>query len=129
MAKRLLIIDDSPDIVALLKVALMAAGYQVHGVMDGMYGMKEALAFSPDLIILDICFPAGGGLPLLERLKSNLRTKTIPVLIITALQDEGVEKQAFEWGAAGYLLKPIERQEVVQEVNRLLVSPRLGVKS
>ena len=129
MAKRLLIIDDSPDIVALLKVALMAAGYQVHGVMDGMYGMKEALAFSPDLIILDICFPAGGGLPLLERLKSNLRTKTIPVLIITALQDEGVEKQAFECGAAGYLLKPIERQEVVQEVNRLLVSPRLGVKS
>ena len=94
-----------------------------------MYGMKEALAFSPDLIILDICFPAGGGLPLLERLKSNLRTKTIPVLIITALQDEGVEKQAFECGAAGYLLKPIERQEVVQEVNRLLVSPRLGVKS
>ena len=71
MAKRLLIIDDSPDIVALLKVTLMAAGYQVHGVMDGMYGMKEALAFSPDLIILDICFPAGGGLPLLERFKER----------------------------------------------------------
>lgn len=122
MAKRLLIIDDSPDIVALLKVTLTAAGYQVHGVMDGMYGMKEALAFSPDLIILDVCFPAGGGLPLLERFKSNLRTKTIPVLIITSLQDEEVEKQAFERGAAGYLLKPLERQEVVQEVNRLLAS-------
>lgn len=122
MAKRLLIIDDSPDIVALLKVTLTAAGYQVHGVMDGMYGMKEALAFSPDLIILDVCFPAGGGLPLLERFKSNLRTKTIPVLIITSLQDEEVEKQAFEGGAAGYLLKPLERQEVVQEVNRLLAS-------
>ena len=129
MAKRLLIIDDSPDIVALLKVTLMAAGYQVRGVMDGMYGMKEALAFSPDLIILDICFPAGGGLPLLERFKSNLRTKTIPVLIITALQDEEVEKQAFECGAAGYLLKPIERHEVVQEVNRLLALPPPRVKS
>ena len=122
MGKRLLIIDDSPDIVALLKVTLTAAGYQVHGVMDGLYGMKEALAFSPDLIILDICFPAGGGLPLLERFKSNLRTKAIPILIITSLQDEDVEKQAFECGAAGYLLKPFERQEVVEEVNRLLAS-------
>lgn len=122
MGKRLLIIDDSSDIVALLKVTLTAAGYQVHGVMDGLYGMKEALAFSPDLIILDICFPAGGGLPLLERFKSNLRTKAIPILIITSLQDEDVEKQAFECGAAGYLLKPFERQEVVEEVNRLLAS-------
>lgn len=107
----------------------MTAGYQAHGVMDGIYGMKEALAFSPDLIILDICFPAGGGLPLLERFKNNLRTKTIPVLIITALQDEEVEKQAFECGAAGYLLKPIDRKEVVQEVNRLLASPPARVKS
>lgn len=129
MAKRLLIIDDSPDIVALLKVTLMAAGYQVHGVMDGMYGMKEALAFSPDLIILDICFPAGGGLPLLERFKNNLRTKSIPVLIITALQDEAVEKQAFACGAAGYLLKPVERHEVVQEVNRLLALSPPHMKS
>jgi DNA-binding response OmpR family regulator len=123
MAKRLLIIDDSPDIVALLNVTLTGAGYQVRGAMDGMYGMKEALAFSPDLIILDICFPAGGGLPLLERLKNNLRTKSIPVLIITALQDEEVEKQAFECGAAGYLLKPL------QEVNRLLSPPPPRVKS
>lgn len=96
--------------------------------MDGLYGMKEALAFSPDLIILDICFPAGGGLPLLERFKNNLRTKAIPVLIITALQDEEVEKQAFECGVASYLLKPIERQEVVQEVNRLLGSPAPPLK-
>jgi DNA-binding response OmpR family regulator len=123
MAKRLLIIDDSPDTIALLKVTLTAAGYQVHGVMDGMYGIKEALACSPDLIILDICFPAGGGIPLLQRFKNNLRTKTIPVLIITSLEDEEVEKQAFQCGAAGYLLKPIELEEMVQEVNRLLALP------
>lgn len=122
MAKRLLIIDDSPDIVALLKATLMAAGYEVRGVMDGLYGMKEALSFAPNLIILDISFPAGGGLPLLERLKTNLRTKDIPVLILTALEDEDVEAQAFAGGAAGYLLKPIQRSEVVQEVNRLLAS-------
>ncbi|MDQ6733933.1 MAG: response regulator [Nitrospirota bacterium] len=122
MAKRLLIIDDSPDIVALLKVILMAAGYEVRGVMDGLYGMKEALAFAPHLIILDISFPAGGGLPLLERLKTNLRTKDIPVLILTALEDEDIEAQAFAGGAGGYLLKPVQRQEVVQEVNKLLVS-------
>ncbi len=73
MAKRLLIIDDSPDIVALLKVTLMAAGYQVHGVMDGVYGMKEALAFSPDLIILDICFPQEGD----SRSWNGLRTTSV----------------------------------------------------
>jgi len=122
MAKRLLIIDDSPDIVALLKATLIAAEYEVRGVMDGLYGMKEALAFAPHLIILDISFPAGGGLPLLERLKTNLRTKDIPVLVLTALEDEDVESQAFAVGATSYLLKPIQRQEVVQEVNRLLAS-------
>lgn len=122
MAKRLLIIDDSPDIVSLLKVTLMAAGYEVRGVMDGLYGMKEALAFAPHLIILDISFPAGGGLPLLERLKTNLRTKDIPVLILTALEDEDVEVHALAEGAASYLLKPIQCQEIVQEVNRLLAS-------
>jgi two-component system, sensor histidine kinase and response regulator len=122
MAKRLLIIDDSPDIVALLKVILIAAGYEVRGVMDGLYGMREALAFAPHLIILDISFPAGGGLPLLERLKTNLRTKDIPVLILTGLEDENIEEQAFACGAGSYLLKPIQRQEVVREVTRLLAS-------
>jgi two-component system sensor histidine kinase/response regulator len=122
MAKRLLIIDDSPDIVALLKVILIAAGYEVRGVMDGLYGMREALAFAPHLIILDISFPAGGGLPLLERLKTNLRTKDIPILILTGLEDEDIEAQAFAGGAVSYLLKPIQRQEVVQEVTRLLAS-------
>jgi two-component system, sensor histidine kinase and response regulator len=125
MAKRLLIIDDSPDIVALLKVILIAAGYEVRGVMDGLYGMKEALAFAPHLIILDISFPAGGGLPLLERLKTNLRTKDIPILILTGLEDEDIEAQAFAGGAVSYLLKPIQRQEVVQEVTRLLASHSL----
>jgi two-component system, sensor histidine kinase and response regulator len=125
MAKRLLIIDDSPDIVALLKAILIAAGYEVRGVMDGLYGMREALAFAPHLIILDISFPAGGGLPLLERLKTNLRTKDIPVLILTGLEDEDIEAQAFAGGADSYLLKPIQRQEVVQEVTRLLASHSL----
>jgi two-component system, sensor histidine kinase and response regulator len=125
MAKRLLIIDDSLDIVALLKVILIAAGYEVRGVMDGLYGMKEALAFAPHLIILDISFPAGGGLPLLERLKTNLRTKDIPILILTGLEDEDIEAQAFAGGAVSYLLKPIQRQEVVQEVTRLLASHSL----
>jgi two-component system, sensor histidine kinase and response regulator len=125
MAKRLLIIDDSPDIVALLKVILIAAGYEVRGVMDGLYGMKEALAFAPHLIILDISFPAGGGLPLLERLKTNLRTKDIPILILTGLEDEDIEAQAFAGGAVSYLLKPIQRQELVQEVTRLLASHSL----
>jgi DNA-binding response OmpR family regulator len=125
MAKRLLIIDDSPDIVALLKVILIAAGYEVRGVMDGLYGMKEALAFAPHLIILDISFPAGGGLPLLERLKTNLRTKDIPILILTGLEDEDIEAQAFAGGAVSYLLKPIQRQEVLQEVTRLLASHSL----
>jgi two-component system, sensor histidine kinase and response regulator len=125
MAKRLLIIDDSPDIVALLKVILIAVGYEVRGVMDGLYGMKEALAFAPHLIILDISFPAGGGLPLLERLKTNLRTKDIPILILTGLEDEDIEAQAFAGGAVSYLLKPIQRQEVVQEVTRLLASHSL----
>ena len=123
MGKRLLIIDDSVELVALLKAKLTAAGFEVRSALDGMYGIREALNFSPDLIVLDICFPAGGGLPVLERLKTNLRTKSIPILILTGLEDEEVERQAFELGAAGYALKPIKPEEVLQEVNRLL-SPK-----
>ena len=122
MGKRVLIIDDSTELVALLTAKLTKAGFAVRAALDGMYGMREALSFVPDVIVLDLTFPGGGGLPILERLKTNLRTKLIPVLVLTAVEDEDVEMQAFKLGAAAYALKPIKPDDLVKEVNRLLSS-------
>jgi two-component system chemotaxis response regulator CheY len=120
--KRVLIIDDSTDLVALLKLKLAPAGFDVRGAFDGMYGMTEALRFTPDLIILDLNFPAGGGISVLARLKANLLTKSIPVLILTDVEDEDIEKEAFHLGAGGYLLKPAKPEEVIDAVQKLVTA-------
>ena len=120
--KRVLIIDDSTDLVALLKLKLARAGFEARGAFDGMYGMTEALRFTPDLIILDLNFPAGGGISVLARLKTNLLTKTIPVLILTGVEDENIEKEALHLGAEGYLLKPTKPKEVIDMVQKLMAA-------
>ena len=122
MGKRVLLIDDSTELVALLTAKLTKAAFEVRAAFDGMYGLREALRFVPDVIVLDLTFPGGGGLPILERLKTNLRTKMIPVLVLTAVEDEDIEMQAFNLGASAYALKPIKPDDLVNEVNRLLAS-------
>ncbi len=79
--KKILIVDDDPNVHVILKLTLEKAGYQTSSAMDAMQGPMMARTFSPHLIILDMMMPAGGGVQVYRRLKQNTTTMNIPVIV------------------------------------------------
>ena len=107
-APKVLVVDDDKDMVALLTGLLKAAGYRTVSAFDAMQGGMVAARELPALIILDLQMPAGGGVQLLERLTTSLRTQAIPVLAITANTQKGMEEYMRRRGATDFLAKPFE---------------------
>jgi len=114
MQKRLVLVaDDDPDIAELVKLHLEQAGYQTIVAGRGVQVLEVARREHPDLIVLDILLPDMDGRAVLETLKSEPNTADIPVLILSIMADDG---GAFDLGAAGYLTKPIDEQELLGAV-------------
>ena len=83
--KKILIVDDEMFIVEVLKDTLQENGYEVLIAMDGMQGTMQAVKNKPDLILLDISMPAGGGMSVYNRLKQSVETQAIPVIFMSAM--------------------------------------------
>jgi CheY-like chemotaxis protein len=114
MQKRLVLVaDDDPDIAELVKLHLEQAGYQTIVAGRGVQVLEIARREHPDLIVLDILLPDMDGRAVLETLKAEPNTSDIPVLILSIVADDG---GAFDLGAAGYLTKPIDEQELLGAV-------------
>lgn len=116
--KKILVIDDEPDIVNLVKMRLEANNYQVCTASDGEEGLKKAESEKPDLIILDIMMPKKDGYTfLLEAKKKGLIDNT-PVITLTARPKM---KELFKpEGVKDYILKPFEAQELLEKINKYL---------
>ena len=112
----ILVVDDDPDAVNLLRLYLEAEGYSVTGACNGETALPLAVELQPAVILLDILMPGLDGFTVLEKLKTNPVTQDIPVVIVSALaeQDKGLSL-----GAVDYLTKPIDRQRLLQSVSRL----------
>ena len=121
-ATKILVIDDDPDIQAILRVALEREGYQVAAAMDAMQGPMSARKENPQLIILDIMMPAGGGAAVFQRLKQNSFTMNIPVLIYSAVSPEQIRQALPLAGSTTVLTKPQEMDNLLAEVKKLLPS-------
>lgn len=122
MGKKLkvLIVDDDPSFTQLASHYLREAGYGVSSAADSMQGLMFAKRESPDVVLVDLQMPAGGGMTLLERLRANRSTEAIPLIMVTASRDEGLEAKAHERGAAGFLHKPVERESLLAAVEAVL---------
>jgi PAS domain S-box-containing protein len=119
--KKILIVDDEPDLVKTLSVRLKSCGYQVIAATDAMSGIKQAQKERPDLILLDIMMPAGGGDTVFENLKKSHRTMLIPVILISAfLLPKKLEAKAIELGAEGSISKPFESKELIAKIKKML---------
>ena len=106
MKKKILIVDDEPGIVKLLSMRLQIKGYEVFTAYDGMECVKVALKELPDLILLDIKMPQGGGIGAFERLIQIDATKNIPVLFMTAFPTKEITSKVLKMGAKGCMSKP-----------------------
>jgi DNA-binding response OmpR family regulator len=120
MAKRILIVEDDPVARHILQTALAAAKYEANVVADAMQALPVAQKNRPDLIILDLGLPAGGGMTFLKRLKVFPALATIPILVVSGQDRAKSEGPARELGAVAYLQKPVGHDDVVAEVKRIL---------
>ncbi len=120
MKKKILIIDDEPSIVRLLSKRLEVNGYDTFGATDCYHGIKMAKEVKPDLILLDMQMPAGGGVAAFESLKASMYTSMIPIIFITALPGEEVKNLIMDLGADGFFPKPFKIVELLKKIKKLI---------
>lgn len=120
MGRRVLVIDDEPDIVYMVKVILRSAGCEVttaSGVKDGLAMIETE---EPDLILLDLRLADGDGMDVLEALRANGKVDSIPVIILSAHATPALSEKAMTTGARGYITKPFIAGQLVDAVNEQL---------
>jgi len=118
--KTIMVIDDNPDIITIVKTILEGKGYNVHSAFSGVELLNLLKDQKPDLIILDIMMPEMDGLEVLTRLKGVTDTATIPIILLTAkVQYEDV-LGGYKLGADYYITKPFTSTQLVNGINLLL---------
>jgi two-component system alkaline phosphatase synthesis response regulator PhoP len=119
-SSRILIVDDNQQNCELLDAYLADEGYQIEMVYDGQQTLDAVARQQPDLILLDIMMPRLSGYEVCHRLKSAAETRTIPILMITALAEMSDIEKGIDAGADDFLTKPINKLELITRVRSLL---------
>src|SRR5688500_15689558 len=125
--ERVLVVDDEPDIVALVAYHLAKAGFRVSTATSGSQALDQAKREMPSLVVLDLMLPGLSGFDVLEAMRRNDETRSIAVLMLTARRDEPDRIRGLSLGADDYLTKPFSPQELVLRVAAIL--RRVGVTS
>ncbi len=121
MAKRrILIVDDEPDLRAGIREILEWSGYEPAEASDGTQGLAQAARLRPDLILLDVTLPGLDGYEVCRRLKANPTTRQIPVMFLTGGEGAEVHRRATEAGAVACLTKPFRLAAIVAAVEGAL---------
>ncbi len=118
--KKILHVEDDRNIQLLVRTILERAGYQVAAAVDAMQGVMLARQFSPDLIVLDVMIPAGGGQSVFERVRNLTTTMHLPILIYSATPKETFEKGVTFGDDVVFLQKPAGNGEILAAVQKLL---------
>ena len=120
MARKILVVDDEVQMVRLLASRLKGSGYEVATAYDGQQCVKMAREEKPDLVVLDLVMPEGGGLYAFRRLKASAKTAAIPVIFITGYPTEHVEEKVLEMGAEDFVVKPFDSDDLLKKVRKAL---------
>lgn len=118
-ARKVLIADDEPDILEILKYNLVSEGYQVFTAKDGDEAIEKAKFAQPDLMVLDIMMPKKTGIEVCKVLRTQASFKDTLILFLTALSDEETQIKGLETGADDYISKPISPKVFISRVNAL----------
>ncbi|MBU4358633.1 MAG: response regulator [Actinobacteria bacterium] len=125
--RKVLLIDDEVPLLEVMKTNLQIEGYDVVTEMSGETGLVSAFVDEPDVIILDIMMPDVDGWEICERLRSDARTKYVPIIMLTALDEAHHVVKGFECGADDYLAKPFDNAELFARIKSVLTKASKGM--
>src|SRR6266550_4707145 len=125
-AERVLVVDDEPDIVALVAYHLAKSGYSVSTATSGPEGLAVARRDKPAIIVLDLMLPGLSGQEVMEQLRGDPSTSGVAVLMLTARREESDRIQGLTLGADDYLTKPFSPQELVLRIGAILRRVKAG---
>ncbi len=120
MEKIILIVEDSPDTLELLRRIVENSGFRSIIASDGEKGYRYAIEHKPDFIILDRLLPFMDGLTVCKRLKANPETENIPILFLSILDSEKDIVEGLRAGADDYMRKPFSPDELVARIERII---------
>jgi len=118
--KRILMVEDEEDIAALVKLQAEISGYKLHVEVDGINGYRAIEREKPDLVILDLMLPGENGLDVCRKMKTNMETKNIPVIILSAKSEEIDIVLGLELGADDYVPKPFSPKILFSRIKAVL---------
>lgn len=120
---RILVVDDESDTRLLLKMMLVRGGYDVSLAADGEQGWESLTEAMPDLLLTDIMMPRLDGFGLLERVRADLRSCSLPVILLSAKSAAADIDRGFSLGADDYLIKPFQKAELLAKVRMKIACP------
>lgn len=120
MTKRILIVDDEPNIVISLEFLMKREGYEVAVASDGDAALEQVAAKRPDLVLLDVMLPMKSGFEVCQQLRANPQWAGIKVVMLTAKGREAEVEKGLALGADAYMTKPFSTKDLVGQVKQLL---------
>ena len=119
--KKILIVEDTKSILTLLMMQFQKSGFDVQGAPDAMLGTRACTQWRPDLVILDLMLPAGGGIAVLRFIRQSVHTSAIPVIVLTATESPAMRKTVTDFGVYSFLTKPHDPDVLMKQVKNALL--------
>jgi twitching motility two-component system response regulator PilH len=119
MAK-ILIVDDSPTEMHILKSSVEEAGHQVVTAENGEDGVAAASEHMPDAILMDVVMPGMNGFQATRKISKNAETSNIPIIMVTTKDQRTDKEWGLRQGATAYLVKPVQKKELLDKINEVL---------
>lgn len=117
---RILCVDDDPDYQTTIELRMREYEVDIERAFYGMQGIVEAVQSHPDLILMDLAMPNGDGEYLLDCIRKNSATTTIPVIVLTGMRDPNVKNRVLQGGADVFLHKPVHFDELLHQISRFV---------
>ena len=118
--RKVLVVDDEPDVAELLQQALEADDLEVTTAFDGLSAMETLLQLNPDLVVLDVMMPIYDGFQICRRIKANPETENMLVVLFTAASEEFIVERIMDAGADDYIMKPIDAVGIETKIRGML---------
>ena len=118
--KKILIVDDEPDIIKTTSYMLEQAGYEIHTASDGEQGLEKLKQVKPDLMLLDLMLPGKSGFQIAQEMKTKNEYKNIPIIVLSGRTDDMDKYVAVKKGVVEYIEKPIDMNRLLFHIKDIL---------